>query len=185
MDKLFFVTSKNFKFNEVEEIVKDKINLIRFDLKIIEMNLETEKEIAMAKALEAIKRINAPVITEHTGFYFEEYNRFPGPNCYEIFESLGFEGLLKLLENKKRNACFKTVIAYCEPGMVPVTFSGECRGRITKDVINPIDMGYDSIFVPEDENKPFSELGLEYKKKYSHRRKAVEKFLDWYLKKQK
>lgn len=39
--------------------------------------------------------------------------------------------------------------------------------------------GWDSIFVPDGEIKPFSTMTIEEKNKLSHRGKAVRKWADW------
>ncbi len=181
MERLFFVTGNVNKFNEVKRMLaKAGIEVIQSDLPIVEKKYPTEREVSISKALSAIKVINAPVIVEDTGVYFEAYNNFPGPNAHVVFSGIGYEGLLKLLEGKERKAFFRTSVAYCRPGEMPITFIGECPGRITESVSDVIDFDYDAIFIPDGDTRTFSEMGREEKEKYSHRRKAVEEFMKWY-----
>lgn len=95
-----------------------------------------------------------------------------------LFNTLGFKGIFKLLEGEKRNAYFKTVAAYCEPGSEPVLFEEVIRGVITEEVHNPDkdEMPYDKIFIPENKTKTISDMDLEEKNSFSQRAGAFRKF---------
>jgi alanyl-tRNA synthetase len=81
------------------------------------------------------------------------------------------------LENKNRGAEAKCVIAYFD-GREISYFEGSVKGKITEERRgdNKLDFGFDPIFVPDGYDKTFSELGAE-KNSISHRRKALEKFI--------
>ena len=70
-------------------------------------------------------------------------------------------------------------LAFCPyPHADPVLFTGKTRGTI----IEPIPgrgFGWDSIFVPDGEDKPFSMMSTEEKNGLSHRGKAVRKWAKW------
>ncbi|RME54856.1 RdgB/HAM1 family non-canonical purine NTP pyrophosphatase [Candidatus Woesearchaeota archaeon] len=179
--RLFFVTTNDHKFEEVRLMLeKHDIELLQSKIPIVEKKYDSEKEVSISKALAAVKQLNAPLIVEDTGIYFEEYNNFPGPNAHVVFSGIGFEGILRLLENKKRGAFFRTTIAYCKPGQMPVTFTGVCKGEIAEQVSDVINFDYDALFIPEGETRTFSEMSKQEKEQYSHRKKAVEEFLRWY-----
>jgi XTP/dITP diphosphohydrolase len=61
-------------------------------------------------------------------------------------------------------------------------FEGVCKGHITLQPIGENGFGYDPVFIPEGSTKTFAEMNTAEKNEYSHRRKAVEKLVD-YLKK--
>jgi XTP/dITP diphosphohydrolase len=56
---------------------------------------------------------------------------------------------------------------------------GRVNGRIT-DRITEGGWGYDPIFVPDGTDLTFAELEKN-KNEYSHRKRALEKFAQWYL----
>lgn len=179
---LFFVTGNRNKFEEVKKVTdRYGIALEWSDINVVEQKLKTEKEVAIAKALSALKILNKPVLVEDTGIYFEAYKDFPGPNAKVVFEGIGADGILKILEGKKREATFVTAFAYATPSMHPVAFIGECKGRIAEKKSEIIDFAYDTLFIPEGETRTFSEMKKEEKEKHSHRAKALEEFLKWYV----
>ena len=181
MKDLFFVTSNRNKFEEARKALEEhSINLIISDINIPEKKYPTEKEVAIAKAYAAIKLLKAPLIVEDTGIYFEAYNNFPGPNAHIVFEGIGYEGILKLLEGKNRAAFFRTTITFIKPELNPISFTGECKGKISEKVSERVSFAYDALFMPENETRTFSEMKKEEKEVFSHRRKAVEEFIKWY-----
>lgn len=181
--KLFFVTGNRDKFEEVKKVTdRYGIELEWSDLEIVEQKLKTEKEVAIAKALAALKILNKPVLVEDTGIYFEAFKGFPGPNAKVIFEGIGISGILKLLDGSARKAKFVTSFAYGSPAFHPIAFTGECSGRIAEKPSDIIDFAYDTIFMPDGESRTFSEMKKEEKEQYSHRAKALTAFLEWYKK---
>jgi len=178
---LLFVTGNRNKFDEVKRITdRHGIQLEWSDLSIVEKRFKTEKEVSIAKALAALRELQRPLIVEDTGIYFKAFNDFPGANAKTVFKGIGYEGILKLLEGKPREATFVTSIAFVKPGMYPMCFIGECKGRIAEKVSDVIAFDYDAIFIPDGDNRTFSEMSKEEKEKYSHRAKAVESFVEWY-----
>ena len=77
-----------------------------------------------------------------------------------------------------RTAYFKTVIGYCEPGKEPLVFPGIVEGKIAYEERGTGGFGYDPIF--EYQGMTFGELGDIEKNKVSHRRRAIDGFLEWY-----
>ncbi len=181
MQDLFFVTTNRNKFEEARKILeKHGINLQISELNIQEKKYPTEREVSISKAYAATKLLKAPLIVEDTGIYFESYNNFPGPNAHIVFDGIGYEGILKLLDGKNRAAFFSTTVTYIKPGMNPISFSGECRGKIVEKVSENISFAYDAVFMPEGAKKTFSEMTKEEKESFSHRKKALDEFAKWF-----
>lgn len=181
MKDLFFVTGNRDKFEEARKFLeKHDINLIISDISIPEKKYPTEKEVAISKAYAAVKLLNKPLIVEDTGIYFEAYNNFPGPNAHIVFDGIGYEGILKLLEGKNRAAFFRTTVTFIKPALNPISFTGECQGKISEKVSERVDFAYDALFIPESETRTFSEMKKEEKELFSHRRKAMEEFVGWF-----
>ena len=60
-----------------------------------------------------------------------------------------------------------------------VQFTGLCEGTILTELRGAEGFGYDPIFVPDGCNLSFAEMRLEDKNQYSHRKKAVDQFLEY------
>lgn len=183
--KICFVSSNAGKIEEVSKHLKNfGIEVEGKVLDVPEISSDNQEEVAKEKAKYAAKAVGKPVIAEDTGVYFEAYKNFPGTHPKFVFESIGYGGIFKLLEGKSRKAFFKTVVSYCEPGKEPLVFVGICRGTITEKVIGVSHprLPYDSIFIPDGDNRVFAEMTKEEKAEYSHRAKAIEEFAKWFLK---
>jgi XTP/dITP diphosphohydrolase len=183
MKSIWFLTSNREKIIEVQQHLKKfGIDVRGREMDVVEKEMGSHEEIAKEKAKDAANLIKAPVIVEDTGLYLEAYKGFPGIHAKFVANSIGLEGILKLLEGKDRNAYFKTVVGYCEPGKAPLAFVGVCKGRISDEVRGPVSakVPYDSFFIADGETRTFSQMTKEEKAKYSHRAKAAEKFAEWF-----
>jgi XTP/dITP diphosphohydrolase len=74
----------------------------------------------------------------------------------------------------EREAAFISVIAIRSPDKQEFIFEGRTEGTIATGMRGSEGFGYDSIFIPQGEEKTFAELGLEFKNKCSHRYKAIK-----------
>lgn len=89
--------------------------------------------------------------------------------------------LEKLGENPNRKAYYNCVVSYVDT-IHQVSFDGKVEGFITHDYdeIGKYGFGYDPIFYYPNFGKRFSEVPEEEKNKVSHRKKAMELFLEWF-----
>ena len=124
MKELTYVTGNQAKIESARSILEPlgyKVNQIKIDT--IEIQNDDVLEIAKYSAKWASEKLKCNVIKNDTGLYVEALNGFPGPYTHYVDDTLGEDGLLKLLEGiSNRKAYFKEVIAYCEYGKEPVTF---------------------------------------------------------------
>jgi XTP/dITP diphosphohydrolase len=86
--------------------------------------------------------------------------------------------LKNMLQINERNAQFKTVISLMLND-VEYQFTGICKGKIIHEEIGEMGFGYDAIFVPDGNEKTFAQMEMEEKNKYSHRKKALAKLIDF------
>ncbi len=181
--EIFFATSNDNKVREFGHALKD------FDLKIKRLNVnvpETDDEdvedVARKKARDSFEAagVDSPVMVEDSGLYVKSLNGFPGSMSGFFIKKCGEEGLLKLMKNlDNRKAFFKTSIAIYFPKNGDVkTFSGKCRGKISRDKRGSGGFGYDPVFIPENHENTFAE-DIETKKRISHRKKAVDELKDF------
>lgn len=174
-----FITTNKHKFQEVEKILREfPVQLEHINMEYDENHDDGIEEIAKSAAKKLADELNRKVILEDTGLFFEAYNNFPGALPKFVFNSIGFKGIFKLLEGESRDAQFKTVAAFCEPGQQSVLFVGTMKGIIANTVHNQDAdvMPYDKIFIPEGKTKPISTMTTDEKNKFSQRAEAFLKF---------
>jgi len=180
--KIYFVTGNINKIKEANIILKDldvEIEQIKIAYPEIQGTLEEVAEFGAKWVYNILKK---PVIVEDSGFFVEALNGFPGTYSRFVQETIGNEGILKLLEDKdNRNAYFKTVIGYCDENGVKL-FKGIVKGRVSNEIRSKgYGFAYDSIFIPEGEEKTFAEMTTEEKSQISHRKRAFEEFKKFLL----
>ena len=84
------------------------------------------------------------------------------------------------MKNKQdRSAQFKTVIALHLNNTIE-TFTGICKGHITKEKRGDKGFGYDPIFQPNGYSQTFAEIDLDLKNQIGHRGKAITKLVDYF-----
>ncbi|MCL2832897.1 MAG: hypothetical protein FWD78_06985 [Treponema sp.] len=180
---LSFLTGNLHKFIEAKEAlaVFPNIQITQINEEKPEVKNDDAEDpildIAKAAAEIAFQKYKVPVAVEDAGIFLEAYPGFPGLNTKWIMKKLDYEGILRLLKGKNRNACFRSVVAYRDPlDSETRIFEGRIEGRISTEVIgrNVDCMDYDRIFIPNGESHTFS-LIMENKKKMSHRKIAFEK----------
>lgn len=86
--------------------------------------------------------------------------------------------LSKLSGIGNRKARFRTVISLIIDGK-ETQFEGICDGEIHTDPRGENGFGYDPIFIPTGASHSFAEMTMEEKSKYSHRKKATFKLLEF------
>ncbi|MFP4654358.1 MAG: XTP/dITP diphosphatase [Methanohalobium sp.] len=179
MRKIVFVTGNRDKVREVKEILEKKnIEIVQKNLDYPELQEDELEPIASYGARWAADKLNMPVIVDDSGIFIHALNGFPGPYSAFVEKHLGNQKILKLMDGEtNRNATFKSVIGYCEPGSEPLVFTGKVEGNIAYVERGTGGFGFDPIF--EYHDKTFAEIGDIEKNKVSHRQRALEKFCNW------
>ena len=140
------------------------------------------EEIAKIALSLIVPKTDKLVFVEDSGLFVHELNGFPGPYSSFVFDTLGIEGMLKLMENaKNRKAEFRSSVAFGSKGKILAIFSSVTEGTITLQAKGEGGFGFDPIFVPMWNSKTFGLMELKEKTVYSHRSKALSKLALWYL----
>lgn len=181
MRTITFITGNKHKVIEAENIFKDyDINLEHIDLGYCEPQGSLEK-VAKFGAKYACHKLNKPVIVEDAGLFIKALKGFPGTYSSYVQETLGNNGILKLLENTDdRYAEFRSVIGYCAPNSEPKIFLGKVSGEIACCEKGNLGFAFDPIFYVPNKHSTFGELTTEQKNQFSHRKNSLEKFIKWY-----
>ncbi|KYC46305.1 MAG: Non-canonical purine NTP pyrophosphatase [Candidatus Methanofastidiosum methylothiophilum] len=175
MEELYFITGNKGKFKEAKEKLKYlDIELIQADMEYPEIQASDLKEIALFGINYCSESLKSPFFLEDSGLFIEELNSFPGPYSRYVHETIGNDGILKLLLNiNNRGAYFKSTVGLYKDG--PHIFEGVSRGTISHEIRGQGGFGYDPIFIPENNSKTFGEMTTVEKNKFSHRGKSLEK----------
>ncbi|MGI0020313.1 MAG: RdgB/HAM1 family non-canonical purine NTP pyrophosphatase [Nitrososphaera sp.] len=172
-----FASTNQKKFDEVKSILALRIAVDFAQAELVEVQSDSLEEIAREKAKSAYARVGKPVIVEDDGLYIDSLKGFPGQYSSFVFKTLGNAGILKLLEGLGRQASFRSIIAYYD-GKDLHTFEGTVNGAIATRAAQG-GWGYDPIFIPEGAGVTFAELANN-KNDYSHRKRALDKFAEWF-----
>lgn len=186
--QLVFATNNPNKLIEVQKMLPDSIQLLNLaDIGCEEEIPETQDTIegnAVQKANYLKQHYGYDCFADDTGLEVDALNGKPGVYSARYAGKQrnvddNMDKLLKNLENhQNRNAQFKTVIALHFNGKLQ-TFTGICKGKITKAKFGEKGFGYDPIFKADGFDKTFSEISLKEKNKIGHRGKAVKQLVDF------
>ena len=178
---LWFMTENPHKFREVESILGTQGIQIR---QLKRAKVEVQDSSLERIARHAIKTASVDhqglLLVEDSGLFIDSLRGFPGPFSSYVYETIGVEGILRLMDRRKRGAYFQTSIAVGSASVPPRTFTGIVRGSISRKIIGSAGFGYDPIFIPEGFDETFGQTSQEFKNKNSHRARAFLKFAKWY-----
>ena len=174
---VIFASSNKHKYEEAEKILAEfGIKLEFFQTDLMEIQSDSLSEIASQKALDAYGKCKKPVIVEDDGLFIDSLSGFPGPYSSYIFNTIGNNGILKLIGDN-RDAQFVAIIAFCDSSNEPTLFESSVAGTISKNIQDG-GWGYDPIFIPKTQNKTYAKL--TNKNKLSHRYESLKKFAIWF-----
>ena len=143
------------------------------------------EENAMLKAVGASRHLQGLIVADDSGLEVDAIGgapgifsaRYAGENATdkENVEKLLGELVRTGVEETKRSARFRCVIALARRGELVGTFEGIVEGAIVERPRGLRGFGYDPIFVPSGFEKTFGELPPEVKNTISHRAKAIRR----------
>lgn len=179
-------THNKFKFLEIKDILLPypiHIEQIAYDpLDDVVEDGHTFEENTILKAKHYAQKYKKIAIADDSGLIVDQIAPLPGIYS-KRYSGLGdLENNMKVLhilkDCKHRPAYFVCVIAIVFPDGKMFTYEGRLKGEISHQICGKAGFGYDPIFIPEGKNKTLAELGYNYKKKVSHRRMALNAFLE-------
>lgn len=155
MKKINYVTENWAKIKNAKMILGPLgIEINNIKMETIEIQSNDVEEIAKYSAKQASQKLKCDVLKNDSGLFIEELKGFPGPYTHYADETISEDGILKLMEGKEnRKAYFKEVLAYCEYGEEPVTFTSITPGTIDTKKSGTYGWSWDFIFIPEGSSK--------------------------------
>ena len=104
MEEIVFVTHNKGKAQSAEKYFKN-LKISTYDFELDEPRSDDIKEIATAKVMQAYKVVGRPCIALDTGFFIDELNGFPKAFVNFSLDTIGIDGILKLMEGKENRTC--------------------------------------------------------------------------------
>lgn len=184
--EITFVTTNTGKIASAQQYFKN-IQLTTYNYDLIEPRTDDIEKIARSKVEQAYKMVNQPCIALDSGFFIEDLNGFPRAFVNFALDTIGIEGIIKLMEGKKnRNCKFMECLAYNDGNEIRY-FYCEHKGTLS-DKIRGLDnpekwsnLWY--IFIPEYSNG--GRTLAEYSVDETHQRReridsSIKQFAKWY-----
>ncbi len=187
--EILIATHNKHKKDEIQQILGEKYSVKTLaDYEIFEEIVEdgdTFEENALIKAKFCFEKMGLPSIGDDSGLVVEALDGRPGIYSARYAGDHDFDkNIAKVLEEMKdesnRKAYFITVLCFYD-GKEIRYFEGRVDGNLLKENRGYKGFGYDPIFIPKGYEITFAEMTSEEKNKISHRRNAIEKFLEYIL----
>ena len=182
MPTIYFVTNNVNKFREIAHIFDKEMPIIKLKMtNLTKIEIQSPDLIEIVRyAVENIsRRFKEPFFVEDAGLFIDKLGGFPGPFSHYVYDTIGIDGILKLLESSEnRQAHFKSIIGFWDGNEIKI-FEGIVKGQITLSPRGSKGFGFDPIFIPNGARKTFAEMEIDEKNQYSHRAKAARKLIEY------
>ncbi len=185
--EILIATHNTHKKEEIQQILGENFNvtsLTDYDIhdEIVEDG-ETFHANALIKAQYCFNTTGKPSLGDDSGLVVEGLDGRPGIYSARYAGNHDFaKNMAKVLEElegvENRKAYFVTVMCLVDETGANY-FEGRVYGNLTKEVRGEKGFGYDPIFIPYHYEITFAEMKAEDKNKISHRKKAIELFLEF------
>lgn len=188
---LIMATNNQHKLREIRQILGNSFEVcsladIGCNVDIPETS-DTLEGNALQKARYVSEHYGVDCFADDTGLEVEALGGAPGIYTARFGSINGYGDshdatanirciLDKLKGEKRRQACFRTVIALVYKGG-EYLFEGKVCGRIVEQLRGNEGFGYDPIFEVEGTGLTFAEMGPNEKNRLSHRGRATEKLV--------
>lgn len=186
--KLIFATNNKNKVTEIRAALGKGLEIITLQEAGIDIDIpephDTLEENATEKSTVIHRLTNENCFSEDTGLEVQALNGAPGVRSARYAgDDVDFKANTNLLLRNmtgepNRAAQFRTVISLILDEQEH-QFTGICRGTINHEERGTSGFGYDGVFIPEGDDRTFAEMTMEEKNKYSHRKKALAKLIDF------
>lgn len=191
---IIFCTHNQGKIQSANKYFDGLVKFETADYDITEIRGSIE-EIATAKVKEAFGQTGRPTISMDAGFEIRALKNFPGSYVNHMLETIGIDGILKLMSDCDDRSCrFTQCLAYYDGLGEPLLFSGchegvlstEKRGVLSEDDWSELSL----IFIPAEEieggRRTLAELSHDERVELTRRDdstnlSAFRAFKEWYI----
>ena len=184
MDEVIFVTHNKGKIESAKKELKG-VDFKIYNYELEEPRSDDIKYISKYKVMEAYKMVNKPCISLDCGFWIDELDGFPKAFVNFALDTIGIEGILKLMEEKSNRKCrFTECLSYYD-GKEIHQFMGKHEGKLSYEVLGNdtqqkwSDLWY--VFIPKGYSKTLAEMTSEERDKREKYEsvQAMQEFAKW------
>ena len=187
--KLFIASGNRHKLEEIDDILsRNGVEVEILTPKDFDFNEEpiedgnSFEENAYIKARFYHDRVNMPVIADDSGICIDYLKGGPGIHSARYLPDMDYPEKCEYIVNMmkgvtKRGAQFVDVLCFIDINNEVNYYKGVNEGEIALEAKGDKGFGYDPIFLIPQYNLTEAELGEEYKNEYSHRAKALKKWI--------
>lgn len=169
--KLTLITGNAKKAEHLAELLDIPLTHQAIDLPEIQsLAVET---IAIEKAKTAYQHVDSPVIVEDTALSFTALGGLPGPFIKWFLDTIGSDGLCRLLADYTDRSAVATTCLALYDGETVRTFVGEATGKIATVPAGTTDFGWNNIFIPDGQEQTWAEMATADIHKDSMRSRAA------------
>ena len=186
---IYFATMNQAKVQSIQkDLEPGGITVIQQWIELSEPRSSDVQEIAKNKIAEAYAKIQKPTIVLDAGFYIQALNGFPRAFVNFTLETIGLEGILRLVEGKSRNCEFRDCLAYMDNKLKePRFFLSSVKGKLSEKPIgvmqNHLWSELGLIFIPEESNKTEAEMShgeyMEWRKLSREKNSTGRQLYKW------
>ena len=185
MEEIVFVTHNKGKIASANKQLEG-VNFKIFEYDLEEPRSDDIKYISKYKVLEAYKLVNKPCISLDCGFWIDKLDGFPRAFVNFALDTIGVDGILKLMEGKENRKCrFTECLSYYD-GNELHQFMGKHEGNLSNEKLgNDTDKKWSDlwyIFKPYGYEKTLAEMTDEERKNRTKYESvdAMREFAKWY-----
>ena len=177
--KYSLITSNKNKYANLNGLLAEcGIEFVVGKLKIDEIQSTDALEVGRKKALAMFEIYREPLIVDDAALYLCAYPNFPGTMTKAMLESIGLEGIGRLLSGLSHEARLECVLTVCEDGCNVEHFRGYLKGTLELERECTTALPLNSVFVPHGESVPLGDL-LNTRPNYiDHRRSAFAELME-------
>jgi XTP/dITP diphosphohydrolase len=185
MKEIIFVTTNKGKVASAQKELTN-IKVLPIEAELNEPRSDDIKEIAKQKVLQAYSIVKQPCIALDSGFFIKSLNGFPRAYVNHMLDTIGIEGVLKLLRDEENRECeFRSCLAYYD-GEEMRFFESKSPGVIAEKIKGSeneskwSDLWY--LFIPKHFQKTLAEFNEQDFMEYNRVKEAsgMKKFGEWY-----
>lgn len=171
--EITFITSHPQKAEELSWHLDHPISHQKLDLP--EVQSLDPREVITAKAQEAYRQLQRPVLVEDFSLRFSALGKLPGPLVKWFMQELQPKGLCELLDGYSDRGATAQIFCGLYDGNQMRIFDGSREGSIAATPRGEVRFGVDNIFIPEGWDKTWGEMTKEEQIASSVRRIALRK----------
>lgn len=164
MQEIVFVTHNPGKIASAQKTLKN-VKLSIFEYELDEPRSDDIEYISKMKVMEAYELVKKPCISLDCGFWIDALNGFPRAFVNFALETMGLEGILKLMEGIENRSCrFTECLSYYD-GKELHQFAGKHEGLIAPAILGLdtdekwSDLWY--IYIPKGYEKTLAQMTQE------------------------